>query len=54
MQQDVQTDVTCNTQQCWKLLANNVVSIYTGLYSVKQILASVYSYNLVSVDGLLY
>ena len=27
----VQTDVTCNIQQCWKLLANNVVSVCTGL-----------------------
>ena len=54
MQQDVQTDTTCNIQQCWELLANNVLSIYTGLYSVKQILASVYWYNLVSVKGWLF
>ena len=31
MQQGVQTDITCNIQQCWELLANNVGSISTGL-----------------------
>ena len=31
MQQSVQTDATCNIQQCWKLLANNVSSVCTGL-----------------------
>ena len=31
-QQGVQTDATCNIQQCWELLANNVVSVCTGLY----------------------
>ena len=31
MQQDVQTDATCNIQQCWKLLANTVASVCTGL-----------------------
>ena len=31
MQQCVQTDATCNIQQCWKLLANNVASVCTGL-----------------------
>ena len=31
MQQGVQTDATCNIQQCWKLLANNVASVCTGL-----------------------
>ena len=31
MQQGVQTDVTCNIQQCWELLANNVGSFCTGL-----------------------
>ena len=25
------TDATCNIQQCWELLANNVASVYTGL-----------------------
>ena len=30
MQQDVQTDATCNIQQCWELLANNVASVCTG------------------------
>ena len=29
MQQDVQTDATCNIQQCWELLVNNVASICT-------------------------
>ena len=31
MQQGVQTDATCNIQQCWKLLANIVASVCTGL-----------------------
>ena len=31
MQQGVQTDVTCNIQQCWELSANNVASVCTGL-----------------------
>ena len=29
MQQGVQTDATCNIQQCWELLANNVASVCT-------------------------
>ena len=33
MQQGVQTDATCNIQQCWELLANNVASVCTGLKS---------------------
>ena len=31
MQQGVQMDATCNIQQCRELLANNVVSVGTGL-----------------------
>ena len=31
MQQGVQTDTTCNIQQCWELLANNVASVCAGL-----------------------
>ena len=31
MQQGVQTDATCNIQQCWELLANNAASVCTGL-----------------------
>ena len=31
MQQSVQTDATYNFQQCWELLANNIVSACTGL-----------------------
>ena len=31
MQQSVQTDATYNIQQCWELLANNIVSACTGL-----------------------
>ena len=31
MQQSVQMDTTRNIQQCWESLANNVVSICTGL-----------------------
>ena len=30
MQQGAQTDATCNIQQCWELVANNVVSVCTG------------------------
>ena len=34
MQQGVQTDVTCNIQQFWELLSNNIVaSVCTGLKS---------------------
>ena len=33
MQQGVQTDVTCNIQQCWELLVNNVASVCTQPYS---------------------
>ena len=29
MQQGVQTDATCNIQQCWELLVNNVASVCT-------------------------
>ena len=29
MQQGVQTDATCNIQQCWELLTNNVASVCT-------------------------
>ena len=32
MQQDVQTDATCNTQQFWELLFNNVASVCTQPY----------------------
>ena len=31
MQQGVQTDATCNIQQCWELLACNVASVFKGL-----------------------
>ena len=30
MQQGVQMDATCNIQQCWELLAQNVTSLCTG------------------------
>ena len=30
MQQGVQTDATCDIQQCWELVANNVASVCTG------------------------
>ena len=33
MQQSVQTDATCNIQQCWELLANNPASVCTRLNS---------------------
>ena len=32
MQQGVETDATCNIQQCWELLANKEASVYTGIY----------------------
>ena len=32
-QQGVQTDATCDIQQCWELLANNVVFVCMGLYN---------------------
>ena len=31
MEKGVQTDTTCNIQQCWELLANNAASVCTGL-----------------------
>ena len=31
MQQGVQKDATCNIQQSWELLANNLASVCTGL-----------------------
>ena len=34
MEQGVQTEATCNHQQCWELFANNVASVYTGLYTM--------------------
>ena len=34
MKQGVQTGATCNIQQCWELLANNVASVCKGLYTV--------------------
>ena len=34
MQQGVQTDATCNIQQCWQLLANKVAFVCTGLENV--------------------
>ena len=34
MQKGVQTDSTCNIQQCWVFLANNVASVCTGLKSL--------------------
>ena len=32
-QQGVQTNATCNIQQCWELLANNVASVSTIIYN---------------------
>ena len=29
MQQGVQTDATCNIQQCWELLVNNIATVCT-------------------------
>ena len=33
MQQGLETNATCNIQQFWELLANNVGSVCTGLYT---------------------
>ena len=30
MKQGVQTDTTCNIQQCWEMLANNVAFVCMG------------------------
>ena len=38
MQQGVQTDATCNNQQCWKLLPNNFAPVCKGLYCEYRIL----------------
>ena len=35
VQQGVQKDVTCNIQQCWELLADDVASVCSGLYNLK-------------------
>ena len=35
MQKGVQMDATCNIQQCWELLANNVASVCMGLYKAQ-------------------
>ena len=45
MQQGVQTDATCNIQERWELLANNVASVYLdicllGNFPVSQVLGS--------------
>ena len=34
MKQGVQTYATCNIQQYWEFLANNVASVCTGFYDV--------------------
>ena len=40
MQQGVETDATCNIQQCWELLANNVASVCTVLKHKKLIITA--------------
>ena len=35
MQQGVQTDATCNIQQCWELLVNDVASVSAQPYMQK-------------------
>ena len=35
MQQGVQTDATCNIQQCWELLVNDDASVCTQPYMQK-------------------
>ena len=40
MLQGVETDATCNIQQCWELLANNVASVCTVLNRKKLIITA--------------
>ena len=40
MQQDVQTDATCNIQQCCELLVNNVASVCTQASGVRNLRGS--------------
>ena len=42
MQQGVQTNATCNIQQSRELLANNVASVWTGLFGYDQLIFKVY------------
>ena len=53
IQQGVQTDATCNIQQCWELLANNVASVCTGLNFVYTIVAG-FATHCASRDGALH
>ena len=46
MQQGVQTDATCNIQQCWKLLANNVASVARSLRLKSKFSLILFAYNL--------
>ena len=45
MQQDVQTDATCNIQQFWELLANNVTPLARGLKGKTKNLYTIWSLN---------
>ena len=49
MPHGVQTDATCNIQQCWELLANNVASVCTGLKSKE---AKEYKFHIVERKAL--
>ena len=55
VQQGVHTDARCNIQQCWERLANNVVSVCTGLKnfvvdgSVKFVLGNISRYHVTSL-----
>ena len=40
MLQGMETDATCNIQQCWELLANNVASVCTVLKHKKLIITA--------------
>ena len=47
MQQGVQTDATFNIQQCWELLANNVMSVWTGLNIFLNLIIYLYPFIIV-------
>ena len=36
MQEGLQTDATCNIQQCWELLPKNLASVCTGLRNARK------------------
>ena len=53
-QQGVQTDATCNIQQCWELLAYNVASVCKGLNESYRAVSSFLWYCFFIQGGLNY